>query len=30
MKTDRNDPTAAGTSEVADEVIRKLKGGRVL
>ena len=30
MKPDRNDPTAVGTSEVADEVIRKLKGGRVL
>ncbi len=30
MKPDRNDPTAVGTSEVAEEVIRKLKGGRVL
>jgi isocitrate dehydrogenase (NAD+) len=30
MKPDRKDPTAVGTSEVADEVIRKLKGGRVL
>jgi len=29
MKPDRNDPTAVGTSEVADEVIRKLRGGRV-
>jgi len=28
MKPDRNDPTAVGTSQVADAVIRKLKGGR--
>ena len=26
MKADRNDPTAVGTSEVADAIIKKLKG----
>ncbi len=29
MKPDRNDPTAVGTSQMADEVISKLKGGRI-